>query len=518
MGHTTLRRVAALGGCTVLALTLHVSARAADATHTAITSPSGRTTLELVGNKAITVSGTASAGVTAVDIVCDRGNGDQRFTNTFTSGVPVSSGSFSTSVTVPGNNVDVMCRLRALPQGTDPFAADLSAFSGPILNLDTLAQVTDGTTPVDMSVYAGSGDGQMSMTSAGRCGLQQLYPVGPDLADATFPEACMAALNGGSTGGPALRIDGHTALLPFQTFSFGAEESSLRATMKAKKNGRMAWTESSQVVRCAGTDAFPPLFGQCNSTVPTGVNFVRSGTFDSSGLQVALRDRFVSADGKKHTVVAAYDMQWPAPDTGALGFDFPGKRGGFRGSQTGQVVKGLPTRAASFLVRSDRFSTEGDPAAFTQAVTWSRTPDRLAFSDSDASQFSTRYSLSLPKKGSARLGFTVSTGWLTKSAAKLAKKAVAGMMPAPTITAPSPGATISGKKVVVKGTLVAGANGLPVSVKVNGHAASVTPNDAGTKATFRVVLFEPPGKHTLTAVAKDAGGNERSASITVRNK
>jgi hypothetical protein len=518
MGHTTLRRVAALGGCTVLALTLHVSARAADATHTAITTPGGRTTLELIGNKAITVSGTASPDVTAVDIVCDRGNGDQRFTNTFKSGVPVTAGSFSTSVTVPGNNVDLMCRLRALPQGTDPFAADLSAYSGPILNLDTLLQVVDGTTPVDMSIYAGSGDGQMSMTSAARCGLQQLYPVGPDLADGNFPEACMAALNGGSSGGPALRVDGHTGLLPFQTFSFGAEESSLRASMNARKNGRMTWTESAPVVRCAGTDAFPPSFGQCNSTVSTGVNFVRRGTFDRSGLQVALRDSFVSADGKKHKVVAAYDMQWPTPDTGAVGFDFPGKPDGFHGSQTGEVVKGLPTKAATFLVRSDRFSSEGDPAAFTQAVTWSRTPDRLAFSASDASQFSLRYSLSLPKKGTSRLGFTVSTGWLTKSAAKLARKGAAAMMPAPVITSPSSGATVAGRKIVVKGKLEGGANGLPVSVKVDGEAATVTPNGAGNRATFRVVLNEPPGKHTLTAVAKDAGGNKRSASITVRNK
>jgi len=518
MGHTTLRRVAALGGCTVLALTLHVSARAADATHTAITTPGGRTTLELIGNKVITVSGTASPDVTAVDIVCDRGNGAQRFTNTLKSAVAVSAGAFSTSVTVPGNNIDVMCRLRALPQGTDPFAADLSSFSGPILNLDTLSEVTDGANHVDMSIYAGSGDGQMSMTSTGRCGLEQLYPVGQDLEDPGFTPACIAALNGGSTGKPALRIDGHTGLLPVQTYTFGAEESSLRATMNARKNGRMTWTESSPVVRCAGTDAFPPSFGQCNSTVSTGVTLVRTGTFDASGLQVALRDTYLPTDGKKHKIVATYDMQWPLPQTGGLGFDFPGKPGGFRGSKAGQVVSGLPKQAATFLVRSDRYSDEGDPSAFTQAVTWSRTPERLAFSDTDATQFSMRYSLSIPKKGSGRLGFTASTGWLTKSAAKLSKKAEAGMMPAPVITSPSPGATIPGERTVVKGKLEAGANGLPVSVKVNGEAATVTSNDAGTKATFRVVLTEPPGKHTLTAVAKDAGGNKRSASITVRNK
>jgi hypothetical protein len=56
-----------------------------------------------------------------------------------------------------------------------------------------------------------------------------------------------------------------------------------------------------------------------------------------------------------------------------------------------------------------------------------------------------------------------------------------------------------------------------VSVKVNGHVATLTARSA-TRATYRVVFDESLGQHTLTAVARDAGGNRRSISIKVRNQ
>jgi hypothetical protein len=75
---------------------------------------------------------------------------------------------------------------------------------------------------------------------------------------------------------------------------------------------------------------------------------------------------------------------------------------------------------------------------------------------------------------------------------------------------------IKGRSTTVKGKVRAGANGLPVSVTVNGHAATLTPTSA-TTAKFKVTFKESLGKHTLTAVAKDAAGNTRRASIRVRN-
>ncbi len=42
-------------------------------------------------------------------------------------------------------------------------------------------------------------------------------------------------------------------------------------------------------------------------------------------------------------------------------------------------------------------------------------------------------------------------------------------------------------------------------------------NKSGSKATFSVTFQESFGKHTLNVVAKDAGRNQRSTSVAVRN-
>jgi hypothetical protein len=254
----------------------------------------------------------------------------------------------------------------------------------------------------------------------------------------------------------------------------------------------------------------------CDTVLGTGVSFTRHGTFTAGG-QIRLQDAFTSTDGQTHRVRTIYTMGWASPPTGGLGFDLPGHRGRFRRATKGEIVTGMPKRAAAVLVRSDRFAGEGDQMAATRAVTWSRPPTHLAFSATDASVFGVDYSLHVPSHGSVQLGFTDSETVLTSSALALSKAAVAGVMPNPRITSPAKGAVVTGKKTVVKGVVRAGVNGLPVSVRVAGVQATITAISA-TKARFKAVLQEPPGKHTLTATATDAGGNKRSTSITVRNK
>ncbi len=339
-----------------------------------------------------------------------------------------------------------------------------------------------------------------------------------DLANPLDFRACVANLGPGAAAGGtgSLRVDGHLALLPYSVFAYGDATVPLHLTVHTRRNGTVTWTEKAPLVRCRDTDSYPPPSGQCDSVVATGVTFTRVGTFDSGGHQTRLRDSFASADGKTHRVRTVYGMEWTAPQTGALGFAFPGRPGGFRASSPGQVVTGLPKQASTFLVRSDRFADEGDPLVSTRAVTWSRTPSSLRFA-SDPTVFGLTYALTVPKHGAVRLGFTDSNATTTRSAKSLGARAAADMMPAPWITSPATGAVVTGKKTVVKGTVRAGANGLPVSVTVNGHAATLTARSA-TRATYRVVFRESLGKHTLTAVARDAGGTRRSTSIKVRNQ
>jgi hypothetical protein len=141
----------------------------------------------------------------------------------------------------------------------------------------------------------------------------------------------------------------------------------------------------------------------------------------------------------------------------------------------------------------------------------------VRISPTDVSEFEMTYALTVPENGAAHLGFADSEAITTAAASALAGRGVADMMPTPTITSPADHAVISGRSTTVKGKVRAGANGLPSSVTVNGHAATLTATGASS-AKFKVTFKESLGKHTLTAVAKDAAGNTRRRSITVRNR
>jgi hypothetical protein len=515
MAHTPTRRVAALGGSAVLALTLQAPASAGD-TSTHITTPSGPTTVLVDGTTPdLSIAGTASAAIAEVDIYCTRGTDVPQDSKLIAAGVPTSNGSFSTTAPLPAlGSAGPVCRLQALPASMPPDAGATTAYTGPVLQVDTVTRTSVGPDTVDFALTAGNRGGQMSADSASHCGDASLAPLLPGLGAARGAAGCVGSL-GGTSG--SLRVDGHPGLLPAAVSAFTNGLSVLSASFHATRTGRLTWTESAPVKRCTDTDAYPPPSRTaCGAVVSTGVRYQRQGTLDVSG-QVRLRDSFVSADGHRHQLRVSYGMESTPASTGSLGFAFPGRAGGFHGSQTGQVVSGLPARAATILVRSDRFSSEGDPQAATRAITYSRRPATLAFSDADATVFAMRYLLTVPKNATTRLGFTDSVAIRTTTARALGRRAAEAMMPSPRITQPVAGAVLAGTKTVVKGVARAGTNGLPVSVMVNGHRATLTAVSAA-RARFRAVFDEPLGKHVVTAVARDAGGNRRSTSITVRNK
>ena len=485
-------------------------------TFTRISTPSARTTLLAEGGSAtFTISGTASSDVSQVDVYCIRGQGAGPDATLVEAGVAVAAGSFTTSAPIP--NVDgasPVCRLRALPSGVLP-SDSVTPFSGPVLNIDTLRRTTDGTNTLDFRLAAGSQDGEVQVGSAGKCGDAAMGTLSALMTPDGDADGCVADL-GGTVG--SVRVGSHPALLPPEVLAFTSGTSPLRLRVHTLPSGQVTWTESARLVRCSGTDAYPPASaGACGTLLQTGVSFQRSGTFDQGGHQIRLRDSFTSNDGHAHALHLVYGAESTPPPTGGLGFSFPWRSGGFRASTAGQVVTGLPHHAATFLVRTDRLAAPGDPQASTRAVTWSRAPSRLAFASSDASVLAMTYALSVPASGSVRLGFTDSQAVQTSVASGLAGHAEAGMMPVPRITSPTTGAVISGTKTVVTGALIAGANGLPISVSVNGHPASLKPAGS-SRATFRCIFTEKLGKHTITVVAHDAGGNQRAASIQVRNK
>jgi C4-type Zn-finger protein len=141
----------------------------------------------------------------------------------------------------------------------------------------------------------------------------------------------------------------------------------------------------------------------------------------------------------------------------------------------------------------------------------------VAFSTSTAIQFGANYSLGVPAGGSTSLGVTVSEAETVAVAKALGVSAAKAMIAAPKITSPKPKALEKSHTFTVAGTLTAGTNGLPASVIVNAHKATLKAKSASTE-TYAVRLTLKKGKRTITVIAKDAGGNSaaKKETVTVR--
>jgi hypothetical protein len=249
------------------------------------------------------------------------------------------------------------------------------------------------------------------------------------------------------------------------------------------------------------------------------VSLRRIGTYGAAdGHQVQLDDAFISTDGKKHKVRVSYQSAYAVPPAGEAGLRIPGHGASFTTPAAGATVSGLPKGAASLLVRSNKYADEGDQRASTLALTWSRTVSSVAFDAADETVFGIPFAggVTVPKNGVGHLRLVLSQSVLTSRARALATAAEQSMVAAPHVTSPTAG-VVKGRSTTVKGVVKAGANGLPTSVTVNGHAAKLKPTTSGSKATFSVTFTESLGRHTLKVVAEDLSGNTRTTKVAVRN-
>lgn len=496
-----------------------------------ITTPAGPTyRFHYVGGGAntFTVSGHASSSITSVDIYCYAANVGGVNPVALATNVPVTSGSFSG--TAHFTNLYGPCRLRALPSGSST-TDYVASFAGPIVVSYGASTEKDGGTLYGYQSASAGNDGVVVVTDAGQFGVYALLSVIPP-ADHLGPLSNIGnfALRSGNitaSGTPtqsSIRVDGHNAYLPFAVKDFLRGTQALTLTQSAMTlsqayapNGDATLTESAPLMRCTGDNTYPPTSGSCPALEPTGVKFVRVSHFFRDGHQVSVRDSFISTDGAKHALKLQYLAAVQPPLSGAPGFIYPKHGSTFRLSRPNHTLTGFGTGAASVLERSDFYATADDPAADTSAVTWSRPPSSIIVAGAGGYLNGMNYSLQVPARGRGYLGFAVSERLATADVKPLAKQAERDMMAAPKITAPKNRSVVHGKKTTVTGTLSAGANGLPTSVEVNGHAAKITVKNANA-ATFSATFSEAFGKHVLKVVATDAGGNVRTTAVKITNK
>jgi hypothetical protein len=499
--------------------------------YTKITTPSGSSLsfdLDTVtpSNNHFHVAGVASPDITSVDIDCVFIAIGGVNAQPFATAVPVTAGSFSATAVFPGFSTN--CRLRAIPTGVDPFTDYLGSYTGPILYTRAVLDERDSSqVSYGWTAISEAGDGLDAATSAGECGAQQFGTIAvPSMrAEGTGDTDCEASLPSsnvtpsGTPSASAIKVDGHPAYLPYgvNDFLLGAQaltvdQPTLTVSSHIASNGVITVAESGPLMRCP-SNTYPPTTVSCPNLVSTGVVFKRTTTLFRGDHQTRIRDQFGST-GAAHSVSVQYVGQVAGQPTGAVGYAFPGH--GYATAGLAKVVTGLPAKAGTMYVRSDIHSVEGDATADTRAVTWSRGPAKVQFDGASLNLFALQYALSVPAHGAPAIGFAVSAATTTAQAVALSRLAVGDMMSPPVVTLPKNGAVIRGHLTTVKGTVAAGANGLPAKVTVNGHLAKLT-TGAG-KVSYLVSFKESFGPHTLKVIATDVAGNTATTAIHVRNK
>ena len=482
------------------------------------------------------VAGETSGGVTQVDIECVTFVlGQQPDAATVASAVPVTSRSFNVIGTLP-SDAPTNCRLRAIPERRRRDTDYLGA-SGPIMYTDAFGRLTDAGKTYSFVAQSEEGDGAAVMTDVGTCGTQVVVTVeAPAMEAGPIVFTCLFSLPdedidpSGTPKHSAIRVDGHNAYLPSGVHDFRGSpqsltvpQSTLSVSRSIANNGDVMITESAALERCSVSDHYPPTTASCPALLATGVTFKRVTKFWRNGHQVTIRDTFTSTNHHAHTVMLQYlgevsnETGGGTADTSA-GFSYPAHSSTFHASSLGQTVTGFGKKAGSLLLRSDLHASADDPQADTTAGTWSRPPSKITFSSASGQrdQFGMAYSVAVPAGGTGFLGFATSERWSTADVKQLASMAAAEMVTPPSITSPHDGATIHGHPTTVKGSLSAGANGLPTTVSVNGHAAAIT-KTSSTTATFTVTFSESTGTHTITVTATDSVGNSATASTSVTN-
>ncbi|HEX3931728.1 MAG TPA: hypothetical protein VHW64_13565 [Nocardioides sp.] len=506
----------AAAGCVALALAAQLPAQAAPGagTRTTITAPvNDKVVLSQVGAEGHwTIKGTASGDVSEVNVYClSSSNGPAVTSITVATAVKVSSGAFRSTVPVPSGSSH--CRLRALPDGVNPLDDYLASYAGPVVNLDTWERTTS-----NFAISASAGHTGVSASAAGSCAIVALASTSADETTIGGTGGCLLSLaNNVRNTGSSVVVDGHQAIPPPDDQTFGLTPiSAVSSTFHATKANTVRWTDVEPLDRCATGAQWPPSSGTCVLT-PSGVELRRVSTVLKDG-QVRVRDEYRSTDGRRHVLKLAYLCNIAVNAQGLLGVRYHGESA-FHDSTPGQKVTRLGHQGAgTMLVTADRLANQGDPSVSVQAVSWSRRPSRLVWAPVAEGLFEMDYRLVVPRGGSARLGFADSSALLTTGAQALGAKAQRDMMPAPKIVRPSSGDVIKGTKTTVSGVVSAGANGLPVTVLVNGHRVKLKVGKGGTVAKFKDTFSESLGKHRIKVVAKDAAGNRRSTSVRVVNK
>ncbi|HEX8122281.1 MAG TPA: hypothetical protein VF549_13550 [Solirubrobacteraceae bacterium] len=516
-------RVALLAA--LAALALPGAAHAAVST-TEITTPAdGAYVLMTDDSTPVTISGTApgAADGDLVDIYCDPGV--TRF-SLVANDVAIAGQAFTKQVTRslwPGT-----CRLHAIPDGMTAETADLSQFPGPLVTTDyrmrsrTPGGVASPDVLIDHYTSQIQSQGFVDYEGLFQCGLCDMSLFYEDTKKHSellfYGNAFLPDDEGNPYNRSALRVDGRDAAGSdigdiFLTGSGrGWDLEGVPPMTVTPSGGRgedLTIDEEQDIVRCEGPGGgWPPTKEACGRLVSAGVHAKRRIAQTRGGTLVTLVDTFSSTDNQAHTLQANwFEVLYDIEDTHRNGVDLPWIGGGYQQRDDGQKAAAPPSTPASIFVKSDTTKADGE-RQFPQGVIVADMPiGEIEFRGDNA--FVMPSTVSVPAGGSVTVRHTYAMATTRAALDQVAFEAEDGYVP-PTvaITTPGEGAQLSTAAIDVAGT--AGNNKALPAVTLNGRPATVAADGSWTaKATL------VPGENTLTAVARDAAGNEVTATRKV---
>jgi hypothetical protein len=417
---------------------------------TSITSPAGPISYplydETAPGPAITVQGSASSGVSAVDIRC-YGPPQFKAEELLARDVPVTgSGSFTVALERSALKFLPLCALRAVPAATDPSVSDAS-FTGPDVAPTSLEQNGTGAY-VDTSTLTSN----LWYQSATGCSLEEtfLYPA-PGQASAELFSCDAALLGANYAGAPRsdIQIDSYNAYGPE---SAHAIEEAIKASIPGapqvsvgksfdEATGQLELREYDPLVRCP-SNLSPPTAASCPYFIPTGVTLERTWSTQDEEHVALASDSWFSTDGAAHSLSARYFTALQSDGSGQGSYDFPGAAG-FAATSSGQQVS-LPAGASAILYKASAGTPEGGDGVNPQgAIVYDPAPSEplevtVGSAGSTYSATEIPYSHMIPADGSYAVHMAYVQAYSMTEVRALAAAALAGMPPEEALSSATP--------------------------------------------------------------------------------
>jgi Divergent InlB B-repeat domain/PASTA domain len=382
------------------------------------------------------ISGTTSGGNPASDAVDVNCYWDGSVVTVAKNVALKSNGSFSIPNANLNEPLDLTCRLRAVPAGTN--LSVLSAFSGPVIGVSERDSDRVAVGPNTGRVTGYQFDAQQKTAafdyvSLGNCGLNDGYLYDSTFAQTTTTFYCNAGLllqdSPLTPTRSELQIDGADAYDPFSADLINPNATGLPSLTNTytvdKKTGNVVIHEKEPLVKC--TEAtYPPNEVSCATFVSTGVTDNRTITQNHDGHVSWITDSFASTDHRAHALDLLWDNSqhfWgDSGDSSQLEYEFPGQSS-FSKHIVGDNVT-LPSSTGTIRIRMQG-AADGDMDTGQGAIVYDRpaAEAKFTFVQSFVSDFTLRQTGNVPAGGSTQFRFAYVQDYHAAKVASLAKAA-----------------------------------------------------------------------------------------------